>query len=95
MIEELLCEGERVEMYEYYLIQVGEQFVANRYCDASLTKDEEQACAYTTFEAAVSANKISGVVVKRAIDDIDLEQLTVDTFSEEQLLAIQKELAAY
>jgi len=63
--------------YIYYIIQVGEQFAANRDCEYALTEDEEQARAFTTHDAAVlQANGINGIVQQRTVYETELQALT-------------------
>lgn len=63
--------------YTYYVIQVGDKFIANQYCDTALTDDEDQALVFTDFqEATLYASAHHGVVAKRCVDDCELQMLT-------------------
>lgn len=63
--------------YTYYVIQVGDKFIANQYCDSVLTDDEDQALAFIDFQGAtLYASAHRGAVVKRGVDDCELQMLT-------------------
>ncbi len=68
-------------MYEYFLIAVAGQFVANRYCESAFTTDEEQAHAYTSYESAAQANVMQGEILHRVVTDEELEQMSTLSFS--------------
>ncbi|MEG0258331.1 MAG: hypothetical protein RR595_02435 [Lysinibacillus sp.] len=94
---------ERKSDYIYYLIQVGEQFVANRDCECSFIEDEEQARAFIDITAANGAAiEVDGIVVTRKVRYEELEELSVqqkveyEAFSKDErnkIAAFCKELA--
>ena len=65
----------------YFVVQVEQQYVANRYASSQLTHDVEEAFAYTSYDEAIAAaNELRGIVVEQYVsyeelDDIDFEQM--------------------
>lgn len=65
----------------YFVVQVEQQYVANRYASSQLTDDVEEAFAYTSYDEAIAAaNELRGIVVEQYVsyeelDDIDFEQM--------------------
>lgn len=80
-----------MEEYTYYIIQVGDQFIANQYCHCDVTDDEEQALAFTNLEeATLYANVHNGIVEKRCIDDYELQILTEQHYTEYVKLSVEE-----
>ena len=80
-----------MEEYTYYIIQVGDQFIANQYYHCDVTNDEEQALAFTSLEEATFyANVHNGIVEKRCVDDCELQMLTEQHYMEYVKLSVEE-----
>lgn len=78
--------------YEYYIIQVGEQFVANRYCEEPYTDQEELAFTYSTMLLAQLANTMQGIIMKRVVMQDELEAIEEDEQLNEQFALFSEQL---
>lgn len=68
----------------YFVVQVEQQYVANRYASSQMTSDVEEAFAYTSHEEAIAAaNELQGIVVEQ---DVSLEELEHIDFDKVELL---------
>lgn len=69
--------------YTYYVIQVGNKLIANKYHDGALTDDEDQAITFTDFEKAIiHASAHNGKVQKVSVSDFELQVLTEQQYDE-------------
>lgn len=70
----------------YFVVQVEQQYVANRYASSHMTANIEEAFAFTCADEAIAAaNEYKGIVVEQHVsldelDDIDFEK--VELFDE-------------
>lgn len=78
--------------YEYYVIQVGALFVANRYCEEPYTDQEELAFAYSTMLSAKQANTMQGIIKKRVVMQDELEAIEVDEQINDQFALFSEQL---
>lgn len=68
----------------YFVVQVKQQYVANRYASSHMTSDVEEAFAYTSYDEAIAAaNELQGIVITQ---DVSLEELEQVDFDQVELL---------
>ena len=78
--------------YEYYVIQVGGLFIANRYCEEPYTDQEELAFTYSTMLLAQLANTMQGIIMKRVVMQDELEAIEEDEQLNEQFALFSEQL---